>query len=91
MVTCMQVYLGGSVTTSNEPMHANLTLKTKNRINLCKLKWYHKVMCINDIKLPFQSLSNEWYKVTYKGHLTKCWLGQVNSLRKEPDFQDKVF
>ena len=47
-------------------------------------------MYINDKRLSFKLLSNEWDKVKSKGHLRKCWLAQVNSLTKELNLQDKA-
>ena len=71
--------LGCSVTTCDEPLCANLALK--KRRDFCKLNWYHKVMCMNNKRLPFKLLSNEWDKVKCKGHPRKSWLAQVDSLK----------
>ena len=44
--------LGYSVTTCYEPVHAELGFKSlKNRRDFHKLKWYHKVMCMNNKRL----------------------------------------
>ena len=45
---------------------------------------------MNDERLPFKLLANEWDKVKSKGRPRKCWLAHVNSLRKELDLQDKI-
>ena len=48
------------VTTCDEPVHADLGLKTLiNRRDFGKLKWYNKVMSMNDERLPFKLLTNE--------------------------------
>ena len=50
-----------SVTTCDEPVHANLGLKTlRYRRDFPKLKWYCKVMSTKDERLPFRPLTNEW-------------------------------
>ena len=62
--TCKQVYLGYSVTTCDEPLHAEIGLKTlNNRRDFNELKWHCKLMCMNDERLPFKLLSNEWNKM----------------------------
>ena len=79
------------MTNCDEPVHADLVLKTlKNRRDFHNLKWYGKVMRMNDKRLPFKSLSNDWDKVKYKGHPKRSWLAQVDSLRKQLNLQDKV-
>ena len=45
---------------------------------------------MNDERLPFKLLANEWDKAKSKGRPRKCWLAHVNSLRKELDLQDKI-
>ena len=45
---------------------------------------------MNDQRLTFKLLSNEWNKVKSKGCPQKCWLAYVNSLKKELNLQDKV-
>ena len=45
---------------------------------------------MNDERLPFKLLANEWDKVKSKGRPRKCWLTRVNFLRKELDLQDKM-
>ena len=52
-----------SVTTCDDPVHAELGLETlKYRRDYRKLKWYRKVKYMNDERLPFKLLSNEWNK-----------------------------
>ena len=46
-------------------------------------KWYRKVVCANDKRLPFVLSSLEWDKVKCKGCPRKSWLAQVASLKKE--------
>ena len=61
-----------SVTVCDEPLHANLGLKTvKNRRAFQKLKWYCIVMCMNDIRLAFKLLSDVWDEVKCKGYPRK--------------------
>ena len=45
---------------------------------------------MKDEKLQIKLLSNEWNKVKSKGLPQKCWLTNVNSLKKELNFQDEV-
>ena len=45
---------------------------------------------MNDERLPFKFVANEWDKVKGKGRPRKCWLAHVNSLRKELDLQGKI-
>ena len=45
---------------------------------------------MNDDRVPFNLLSNEWNKVKNKGCPRKCWLAHVDSLRKELNLQDKI-
>ena len=45
---------------------------------------------MNDERLLFKLLSNEWNKVKSEGCLGKCWFAQVNSLKKGLNIQDKV-
>ena len=45
---------------------------------------------MNDERLPFKLLANEWDKVKSKGHPRKCWLSHVICLRKELNLQDKI-
>ena len=45
---------------------------------------------MNDERLPFKLLSNEWNKVKSKGRHQKCWPAHVNSLKKELNLQDKA-
>ena len=55
--------LGCSVTTCDEPVHPDLGLETlKYRRAFRKLKWYCKVKHMDDERLPFKLLSNEWNK-----------------------------
>ena len=83
--------LGCSVTTCDEPVRADLGLNTlKNRRDFRKLKWYRKVMSMNDERLPYKLLSNEWDKVKCKGRPKKSWLAQVDILKKELGLQDRV-
>ena len=83
--------LGCSVTTCDEPVRADLGLETlKYRRDFRKLKWYRKVKRMNNERLPFKLLSNEWNKVKSRGRPRKCWLSHVNSLKKELNLQDKV-
>ena len=44
---------------------------------------------MDDERLPFKLLSNEWNKVESKSRPRKSQLTQVNSLKKELDLQDK--
>ena len=46
---------------------------------------------MNDERLPFKLLANEWDKVKSKGRPRKSWLTHVNSSRKELDLQDKIW
>ena len=83
--------LGCSITTCDEPVLADLGLETlKYRRDFRKLKWHYKIKHMNDERLPFKLLANEWDKVKSKGRPRKCWLARVNSLRKELDLQDKI-
>ena len=50
--------LGCSIPTCDQPVCANLGLKTlKNRRDFCKLKCNLKVMCMNDERLRSKGLS----------------------------------
>ena len=90
-VTCMEDILGCSITTCDEPLLADLDLKTlRNRRDFHKLMWYCKVMSMKDKRLSFKSLTNEWNKVRCKGHLRRSWLAQVEFLSKELCSQDQV-
>ena len=72
-------------------MHAYFGLETlKYRRHFCKLKWYSKVERMNDERLLFKLLANEWNKVKSKGCPRKCWLAHVNSLKRELTLQQKV-
>ena len=85
--------LGYSETTCDEPVYADLGLKTlKNSRDFVQLKDYSKVtcMCMNNTRLMFKLISNEWDKVKCNGCLGKPWLVQVDSLQKALDHQDKV-
>ena len=83
--------LGCSMTTCDEPVLADLGLEAlKYRIDFRKLKWHYKIKLMNDERLPFKLLANEWDKVKSKGRPRKCWLAHVNPLRKELDLQDKI-
>ena len=83
--------LGCSITTCDEPVHADLGLETlKRRRDFRKLKWYRKIMRMNEERLPRKLLSNEWDKAKTKGRPKKCWLAQVQSLRKELNLPDKA-
>ena len=83
--------LGCSVTTCDEPVRADLGLETlKYRRDFRKLKWYRKVKRMNNERLPFKLLSNEWNKVKSRGRPRKCWLSHINSLKKELNLQDDV-
>ena len=56
--------LGCSVATCDESVCADLGLDTlKYRRDFRKLKWHCKVKCMNDERLPFKLLSNEWNKL----------------------------
>ena len=83
--------LGCSITTCDEPVLTDLGLETlKYRRDFRKLKWHYKIKRMNDERLPFKLLANEWDKVKSKGRPRKCWLAHVNSLKKELDLQDKI-
>ena len=43
---------------------------------------------MNDNRLQFKLLSNEWNKVKGKRIPRKCWLARVNSLKKELNRQN---
>ena len=59
-------------------MCADLGLKTlRNRRDFHKLKWYCKVVNMNDERLPFKLLANEWDKAKCKGRPRRSWLAQV--------------
>ena len=45
---------------------------------------------MNDKRLPFTLLPNEWNKVKSKRCPQKCWLAHVNYLKKELNLQDKL-
>ena len=45
---------------------------------------------MNDERLPFKLLANDWDKVKSKSCPRKCWLAHANSLRKELNLQDKI-
>ena len=76
--------MGYSVTTCDEPLHAELGFKTwNNRRDFYELKWYCKVMCMNDKRLPFNLLSNQWNKVKCMGHPRISWVAQVDILGKK--------
>ena len=45
---------------------------------------------MNDERLPFKLLSNEWNKVKSKGRPRICWLAHVNSLKKGLNLEDKI-
>ena len=71
--------LGCSVTTCDEPVRANLGLKTlRYKRDYRKLKWYCKVLSVKDETLPFKLLANEWVKVKCKGRPRRSWLAQVD-------------
>ena len=56
--------VGCSITTCDEPVHADLSLETlKSRKDFLKLQWDRKVKHMNVDRLPFRLLSNEWNKV----------------------------
>ena len=55
--------------------------KLRKERNFCKIKWYCKLMCMNDERLPFKLSSNEWDEVKCKGCPRKSWLAQVDSLK----------
>ena len=56
--------LGCSLTTCDEPAQADLGLQTlKSRRDFHKLKWYHKVMHLLDIRLSAMLLSTKWERV----------------------------
>ena len=60
--TCKHI-LGCSITTCDKPVLADLALETlKYRRDFCKLKW-HKIKHMNDERLQFKLLANEWDKV----------------------------
>ena len=63
----------------------------KYRRDFRKVKWNHKIMCMNDKRFPFELLSNESDEVKSKGRPRKCWLNQVNVLMKELNLQSKVW
>ena len=65
--------------------------RLKYRRDFRKLKWHYKIKHINDERLQFKLLANEWDKVKSKGRPRKCWLAHVNSLRKELDLQEQNF
>ena len=78
-------------TTCDEPVCAELGLETlKCRSDFCKVKWYHKIMCMIDKRFPFKLLSNESDEVKSKGRPRKRWLAKVNVLTKELNLQSKV-
>ena len=54
--TCACKYiLGCSVTTCDEPVHVDLGLESlKYRRDFRKLKWYCKIMCMNEERLPLK-------------------------------------
>ena len=67
--------LGCSIATYDEPVLADLGLETlKYRRNFRKLKWYCKIKHMNDERLPFKLLANEWDKVKSKCPSRKSWL-----------------
>ena len=83
--------LGCSVTIWDEPVHADLGLQTlKCRRDFHRLKWYNKIMCMSDKRLPGKLLSNKWNNKKCKGCPRKSWIAQGDSLRKELNLQDKV-
>ena len=83
--------LGCSVTTCDEPVRADLGLESlKCRRDFRKLRWYRKIMCMNNKRLPIKLLSNEWEIVRCKGRPRKSWLAKLDVLKKELDLQDKV-
>ena len=47
-------------------------------------------MNINDERLQFKLLTNEWGKVKCKGHPRKSWLALVEFLKKEKGLQDQI-
>ena len=60
------MYSGNVLTTCDEPVHADLGLKALRDRDFRILQLYSKVMCMNDKKLPFKLLSNEWNEVKCK-------------------------
>ena len=61
-----------SVTICDKPVCAYLGLKTlRDGRDFRQLKWYRKVICMNDTRLPFKLLSNECDKVKHEGHPRK--------------------
>ena len=75
--------LGCSVTTCDEPLVVDLGLETlKCRRDLHKLKWYQKILCMNDSRLPVKLLSSKWDKMKCKGRPRKSWGARVDSLLK---------
>ena len=69
-------------------MLADLGLEAlKYKRDFCELKWYYKIKHVNDERLPFKLLANEWGKVKSKGRPKKCWLAHVHSLMKELNLQ----
>ena len=71
--------LGCFVTTFDEPVCANLGLKTlKNMRDFHKLQWYFMVMSMNGERLSVKLLKNKWDKEHCKGHSRKSWLAQVD-------------
>ena len=70
---------------------ADLGLKTlKNGKDFCKLKWCCKGMSMNDKRLPFKLVTNEWYKIKCKGHPRRSCRVQVEIVQKELGLQDQV-
>ena len=61
--------LGCSTTTCDEPVLADLGLEMlKYGRDSSKPKWNYKTKHMNDERLPFKLLANEWDKVKSKGH-----------------------
>ena len=66
------IFTGCSLTTCDKPVLADLGLETLNyRRDFRKLKWHYKIKHMNDERLPFELLANEWDKVKSKGRSWK--------------------
>ena len=67
--------LGCSITTCDDTVLDDLGLEVlKYRRDFRKLKCHYKVKHMNDERLPFKLLANEWNKLKSNGHLRNVGL-----------------
>ena len=76
-----------SVTIWDEPVLADLHLQAfKFSKDFHKVKWYCKIKYMNDERLVFKLLSNEWNKVKSKGCPRICWFSHVKSFAERIEY-----